>query len=481
MKSDGTNIKKNIVFIAVYQVVMWVLPIITTPYISRILEPDGVGVVSYTGSVQYYFSMFAVLGTSAYGSREISMNRDSVKERSQKFWEIELLNLVTSTVCMFVWTMLVLFSEEYKIYYCILSISLFTSLFDITWFFGGLEKFKLNAIQGTVFSIISVVSVFVVLKKKEDLPLYLLVTCSVSFLKSISMWIHLVKYIVRVPIKELRLFHHFKETIIYFVPTFATSIYTVLDKTLIGIITDNRYQNGYYEQAHNVIGIAKQITYSAINTVVGTRIAYLFSKKKMDEVKRLINKSMDYIMLIGFGAMFGIVSIASDFVPLFFGDGYEMSINLIYIMSPLVILISISNCLGSQYYSPVGLRSKSAKYIVVGAVVNLFLNLVLIPIFGCIGAAIGSIVAEFVITFLYLKNCDGIIMLEDVCRFSYKRIIAGAVMLVCALGFKSLIVGNKLIVLIAQIVFAILIYIVMLIVLKDKLFLKVLKSIFKRG
>ena len=149
------------------------------------------------------------------------------------------------------------------------------------------------------------------------------------------------------------------------------------------------------------------VCFAGINLVLSSRISYLFAEKKYEEIKKRISISMDYILCIGIAICFGLIGIAKRFVPLFFGPGYDKTIELLQLMAPLIVIIGISNCLGAQYYTPAGLRAKSAKYIIIGSIINLFMNLLLIPRIRSIGAVIATIIAELMISVLYLHSCDG--------------------------------------------------------------------------
>jgi len=280
------------------------------------------------------------------------------------------------------------------------------------------------------------------------------------------MWLYLKRFIIKVDLKSLKIKGHFKETLVYFIPTIATSIYTILDKTLIGLITKDAYQNGYYEQTTKIINMVKSLTFSAVNAVVGSRVAFLFSEKKYSEIKKRINDSLNYILLLGIGSCFGIISVASHFVPVFFGEGYSPVINLLKFMSPIVIIIGISNCLGSHYYTPGGYRKQSAMYICVGAVVNLICNIILIPLIGVDGAVAGSIIAEMVITILYIKNCRGFLITSQVLKLSIKKIISGVVMyaIVSAVSSK---LKCSVFSLFFEVLLGILVYSLSLVLLKD--------------
>lgn len=474
--SKNVSVKKNIILSTMYQILTLIIPFFTAPYISRVIGANGVGVYSYTSSIQTYFSMFAALGTVTYGAREIARNREDEYKRSKLFWEIEILTIMTTAICLIGWIILIGFSGVYKIYYTILTMNLFNTMFDISWFYSGLEQFKYTVTQNAIFKILGVVLLFIFVKNPGDLVIYITIMSLTTLLGTMSMWIYLPKFLKKVKIKELKIIHHFKETLVYFIPTIATSIYTVLDKTLIGVITGDQKENGFYEQATKIINMTKAITFTSLNTVLGARIAHLFVEEKMDEIHKRIDDSINYIFLMGFGIMFGLMGVAKRFVPAFFGSGYNDVIGLLKILSPLVIIIGVSNCLGAQYYNPAGLRSKSAKFIIVGSCINLILNLCLIPKFGSYGAAVATIVAELVISILYLRYCDGFLTLKKICKFSLKKLIAGLIMLAVVYIISELNLFRNSIVIAIQVILGALTYGISLMILKDEFTVAFLKN-----
>ncbi|MBO4533077.1 MAG: oligosaccharide flippase family protein [Treponema sp.] len=470
-KNSTPSVKKNYLLSTLYEILCIITPFITAPYLARVLGADQIGVNSLVCSHQAYFLMFATLGTSAYGSREIARNRDNIFDRSKIFWEIELLSIFTSVISLVFWVFFILLRTQYRLYYIILTIGIINRMLEINWFYAGMEQFKYTVTRNAIVKITGIILIFLFVHQKEDLYLFILINAACTFLGTLSMWIPLKKFLVKVPAKELKIFPHFKETLIYFIPTIATSIYQVLDKTLIGAITHEESQNGYYEQANKIITIIKVLTFGSLNTVMGSRISYLYAKEKFDEIKDKINKSIDFVMFIGIGCCFGLYGVAKHFVPFFFGPGYDEVIPLIYILSPIVLIIGISNCLGSLYYTPVGKRMQSAIYLIIGALLNLIANIILIPNFKSQGAAIGSIIAEFIITILYFSNCKGFYTLKLFFLSIYKKILAGLIMfLYLFLINKYVIISNPLILLI-QISGGSIIYILILFILKDSILL----------
>jgi O-antigen/teichoic acid export membrane protein len=470
------SVKKNYIYKLLYEILTIIIPFITTPYVSRVLGADGIGVYSYTSSYMTYFTLFAALGTASYGMREIARSRDDKQEYSKKFWEIELLTVFTTMICLCGWLIVICCSSAYRIYFICLTPLLLATMFDISWFYTGHEKVGYTVFWNAICKVVGTICIFVFVKDKDDLVLYILIQTLILMLGNFSMWVFLPKMLVKVDCRTFRFRNHFKETLVYFIPTIATSIYTVLDKTLIGAITQDEFQNGYYEQATKIINLAKTVVFVAVNSVMGARISYLFANNKIEEIKQRIGLSMNFILLLGYGAMFGIIAVAMDFVPLFFGEGYEPVVYLLYMMSPLIIIIGISNCLGLQYYTPSGRRGQSAKYIIIGSVVNLVLNVILIPFIGSYGAVIASIIAELIISVLYLMKCNEYMTLRLILKYSYKRIIAGALMLLVIYLFRSINM-NDIILVVMEVLIGICVYFVTLLLMKDDMIWYFIKKI----
>lgn len=477
---EQPSVKKNFLYSIIYQILNVLTPFITAPYVSRVLGAEGIGIQSYTASVQQYFLMFAVLGTLSYGAREISMNRHDPYKRSKLFWEIELMVITTTTVALLGWFWLIFFTTKYRIYYMVLTIGIIASVFDISWFFNGMEQFKITVIRNSIFKILGILCLFIFIKSNKDLLLYIFIVAVSNLISNFSLWPYMKRYLIKVNPKKLELKKHFKETLIYFVPTIATSVYTVLDKTLLGLITSDVTQNGYYQQAEKIINLAKSIVFTSINAVVGVRNSYLFAEKQFDEIHQRIKTSFEFIFFMGFGCCFGIMGVAKSFVPMFFGPGYDPVVGLLYIFCPIIVIIGISNCLGSQYYTPCGKRKQSANYLIVGAVVNLYLNLLFISRFGAYGAAVASVIAETVITVLYVKFSDGYGNIKLLIDTGAKKLIAGIGMFVVVYLMNNIQV-NSLVLVVAQVMVGAVVYGLLLVLLRDKWTCEIIKTVVRKG
>lgn len=422
------KLKRNYILNTLFQVLRLLTPLIVTPYISRVLGVDGVGIFSYTYSIQYYFTMFAVLGTATYGAREIARNRDNKHDISRIFWEIELQAVATTAICLIGWGAFIAINGQYQLYYTILSLYIISAAVDVSWFYIGLERFPEIVGKNIAVRVIETCSIFIFVKKPEDLYLYFIIMACGTFFGHASLWIGLWKHIEKVSLSELRVFSHLKGTLVFFLPTIATSIYTVLDKTLIGAITKEAAQNGAYEQATKIVDIAKAVSFVSLNTVIAPRSTYQYAQKNYDQVKKTLASSMNFMLFLSCGFAFGIAGVSQIFVPWFFGEGFDGVVTLLRVLSPIIIIICISNGLGYQYYDPSGRRLQSAKYLIVGACCNLVFNCALIPILKSTGAVIGSLISEAVIAALYLKNCDGYLTVKALLKLGWKKFVSGLFM-----------------------------------------------------
>jgi len=459
------SIKKNFFYNTGYKILTYIIPLITAPYTARIFGADGTGIQSFTGSISAYFVLFATLGTVSYGMREIAMCRDDKKKRSKTFWEIELLSIATTSVCLVAWIVLIIFSEKYTPYYMVLTMNIIGVAFDVSWFFSGLENYKLIVIRNTIFRLIGVAILFLVVREKSDLLLYWALTAASGLLGNISLWFALPKYLVKVPFKNMHFTKHLRETMVYFVPTIATTVYTVLDKTMIGVITKDTKENGYYEQTNKLVTMALSLIMS-FNIVMNTRMSYLFANNKIKEMKERLTKSIDFALWLAVPMTAGFIGIAERFVPFFYGSGYDKVITLLYVYSPLIIIIAISNCLAEQFLIPTGKIRTNSIAVIIGAVVNLCCNAFLIPCFKSIGAAIASIIAETVITCIIVYYSRTMMVWKTILKKMWKRIIA-AIPMVIVVSIIGRVNISAVFVVSMQIIVGIGIYFLTLIILKD--------------
>lgn len=390
------SIRKNYIYNTAYQILVIVTPLITTPYVSRILDADGIGKISYVGSVESYFGLFATLGITTYGQREISYFQNDRDKRSHVFWNTKFLEVITTAISLIAYMIFSRFQSDPKMYY-IYAVNLLSILVDVSWLFQGMEDFGSIVFKNFIFKMISIAFIFAFIHEKEDIYLYAFWITFSTFAGNISLWLNLKKYIVRIPFHQIHPFKNFKTVLSLFVPTVAVQVYTYLDKTMIGVITKSAYENGYYEQA---IKISKMVltVVTSLSTVMIPRIGFEFAQGHKENVQHLMYRGYRFVWFLGLPLCFGLIMIAPNFVPWFFGPGYEKVIGLLGILSFLILAIGMSNITGLEYLVPTKRQNLLTLSVCVGAAVNLLMNSLLIPKYQSIGASIGSVIAETAVT-----------------------------------------------------------------------------------
>ena len=397
----GSSIKKNYIYNVSFQIFSLLTPLITTPYVSRVLGADGVGTFSYVNSIVTYFALFAALGLSSYGLREVSRVRDNRRRASRLFYELTIMRLATTLISFLAYFLFIVATGSDMKLYLAMSFVILTVGADCTWFFQAMENFKSLVIRNFLVKFLSIACIFLFVRSENDLILYTVIQTGCIFVSNLVLFPQLKKWLVPVSWRRFRFRRHMKETLVYFIPTIATSVYTVLDRTMIGVITHDMTENGFYEQAHKIVNILLTVI-TSLNVVVGVRTSYLFGQNKEEEIRGHIRDTFRFMYMIAFPMCAGLIACADLFAPEFFGVEYMAVAPMLKMFAPLLFIIGTSNVLGTLYLTPSGQRARSNRAIIIGACTTLVLNLLLIPWLGGTGAVIASVLAELVISGLYL-------------------------------------------------------------------------------
>ena len=459
------SVAKNYIYNLAYQMLVLILPLITTPYVSKVLGAAGIGIYSYTLSIATYFILFGSLGIAMYGQREIAYIRDNLEKKSLTFWEIVIVRLSTMSISLLLYILIFANGENYNVYYKILIIELIANALDISWFFQGLEEFKKTVIRNTIVKIISVICIFTIIKNSTDLWLYILIYAVSNLLGNLSLWMYLPKYLKKVRYKELNFKKHILPIISLFIPQIAMQVYLVVDKTMLGNILGDMSEVGNYEQSQKIIKTALTVV-TALGTVVAPRIANIISNNDKKEVEKYLENSFRFVWLLGLPIMLGLIATSRTIVPWFLGVGYEKSISLVMIGAPLIIAIGLSNVTGIQFLIPAKKQKAFTKSVVIGAILNFVLNLIFIPYFKSAGALTASIIAELAIVIVQLlevkKDIDIRIILNNVHKYLISAIIMFIPVYIFGLCQEPTIITTFI-----QVILGGLIYGLILIVLKD--------------
>ncbi len=472
------NVIKNYIYNTAYQLLVLIAPLITTPYVSRVLGATGIGIYSYAQSIATYFTLAGAVGTTIYGQREIAFARDDKKRRSEVFWQITILRFVGVFIFGFIYFIIFGFGNEYSLVYRVLMIEVIATAFDVSWFFMGLENFKVTVIRNTIIKLIGIIAVFLFVKSSDDVLIYTMCLTLPIFLGNISLWISLPKYLVKVDINSHDIIKHLKPSLVLFMPQLAIEVYTVLDKTMLGILASNINEVGYYTQASKIVKVALMVV-TSLGTVMLPAMSYAFAQGKIDEIKNSIKKAFHFVFMLGFAILFGLCAVAKNFVPIFFGPGYDKVVVLMIAISPILIIIAMSNVIGKQYLLP----TKQEKYYTIsvftGAIVNFILNWILIVEFDAIGASIATVCAETAVLLFQAYFVRNQLNLFKCLLPAIKYFIYGAIMGICVYLLGE-VLGQGVLVLVIQIIVGVLIYAFELIITRDSMLIEGLNMILKK-
>lgn len=388
---------KNYIFNLLYQVIAIALPLVTTPYLSRVLGADGIGRYSFAQSIVSYFALAAALGSTLYGQRLIARESGDAEARSRSFWEIFLFRAVGVAVATLIYCLLIMPNSSDPLLYAIAAIEILTVALDITWFYQGMEDFQPIAVCTAIGRLLAMVAIFVFIKDRGDLIVYVFCYCASILLGNAFSWASVRKYLKAVSPRSLRIFRHTLPTLTLFASQFAIQVYTVLDKTMIGLITRSDFENGYYEQSQKLIKVLIALV-TSLGVVMASRVAVLWKENKKKEVYDLMYGSFRFTFALGLPMAVGCMLILSRFVPIFYGAGFEPVIPIIRVLVWMFPVLGCSNVIGIQLLVPSGREKYLTVSVIAGAVVNVILNLIFIRYFAAMGAAIASVIAECAVT-----------------------------------------------------------------------------------
>lgn len=469
------NITKNYIYNLAYQILVLILPLITTPYISRVLGAENIGIYSYTISIATYFILFGSLGIALYGQREIAYKQKDKNKYSITFWEIVLLRIITMSISVLVFYFTFVKGEQYQMYYKILILEIIGNCIDISWFFQGLEEFKKTVMRNMLVKLISVVCIFLFIKSTNDLYIYFWIYVLSTLIGNGSLWLYLPKFLEKIKLQELHIFKHLKPTIALFVPQIAIQVYTLLDRTMVGTIIADKSEVGFYDQGQKIIKMLLAVI-TSMGTVMLPRIASTFANGEKEKVTNYMSKSFNLVFLLSFPMIFGIIAVSKSFVPVFFGNGYDKVAILMSVISPIILLIGLSNVTGTQYLLPTKRQREFTISVVCGAIINFIMNMCLIWKFGAIGASIGTVIAELTVTSVQMYFVREDFNLKNVFKLAKNYLISSVLMfIVCLIVGKC--INNNLVSVVTQVAIGGLTYGISLLFLRDTFVLEVLNKV----
>ncbi|MFR8117362.1 MAG: flippase [Clostridia bacterium] len=408
--SENKSLKVNFIFNVVLSLTSLVFPLITFPYVSRVLQPAGLGKVSFATSVISYFSIFAQLGIPTYGIRACSKVKDDTDRLSKTILEILFINLVTvsiSYISLFFSLVYVDKFRDYRTLIIIVSCSIMLNAIGVEWLYKALEQYSYITIRSIVFKVIAILLMFLLVKNQDDYNIYGAISIFAASASNVLNFINLRKYI---KVKKnmlccLSIKKHLKPILVFFLMSVATTIYTQLDTVMLGFMKDDTIV-GYYNVATKIKSVLCGIV-SAFGAVILPRASYFIEKKMIKEFQSVTIRTVEFITFFSIPICLFFVFNSKESIIFLSGKEYIATEPAMNILMPTVILIGFTNLFSMQMLIPQGKEKINLLASVSGLLVNMIANCLLIPRYDIIGASLATLLAEFVvfvIEFIFLKK-----------------------------------------------------------------------------
>lgn len=426
------SILKNLSYNIILQIVLMILPLVSIPYVSRILGAEGIGTYSFTLSLTQYFIILGTLGTGLYGNRQVAYVRDNKDELSKTFWSIFTIRFIAIILAVIAYFAMFINAKEYFTIRMLQSIHIFAAIFDVTWLFIGLEDFKRIVTRNLLVKMLGLVAIFMFVKTSEDVFLYTFINVLMSVGSSLIMWLYVPHIVNFKSIKHIDLKAHFIPILGLFIPQLASQVYVLLDKTMLGYLATVE-EVGYYTQAERIVKSVLELI-SALGLVMLPRMSNIYAKGDLKKMEEYLNTSLIGISYVAIPMMFGIMAVAYGFVPWFYGPGYEKVHWIMFMLSPILVFVTYGSVFGVQYLLPTNQIKAFTISIVAGALVNLVLNFILIPRYQSLGAAFATISAEGMVALSQAYMLRHVIDFKRYFGSLYKYLISAILMFAVAYG-----------------------------------------------
>lgn len=411
------SLKKNIVLNVVKTTLSILFPLVSFPYASRILLPDGIGKVNFARAVMEYFVLIATLGIHVYGVREGAKVRDDKYLLSKFSKEIFFINIISTSIA-YILFFLALFSipkfADYKALLCVISATILFTALGMDWLYGAVEDYEYITVRFIIFNVISLVLLFLLVHEQKDYLRYATIAVVSNVGANVLNFIHSRKYISFSIVKKLELKRHLKPICILFAMAAIIKIYNVLDKTMLGFLCDD-WQVGIYSAAIKVNKIILSLVVAAC-TVLLPRLSYYSEKDDINKFNDLVYKGFNVLLLISIPSSVGLSLVSYHIMMLLSGEHYLAAVPVMRIMNPIILIIGISNFIGMQLFMPLRKEKYTLYSVICGAIINFTLNMILIPKYQATGAAISTLCAETIVTMVQLFLAKNIIDLNTLIK-----------------------------------------------------------------
>lgn len=396
------SVKKNFGYNLILTLCGYIFPLITYPYVSRVLGVQNIGICNFVDSIINYFIIFSMLGISSFGVREIARFRENIERRNDAFTNLITINVITTVfavVVLIVCTYTVPKLSEYKPFLLVGITKIVFNVFLIEWFFQGIQNFKYITIRTLLVRVLYVILVFIFVQDREDTLIFFSLTIFITVINSIINWAYSHKFVTLqyriISIQHLRLFILPILSFGYY--KILTSMYTTFNTVFLGLATNN-LEVGYFTTATKLYSIIMGVL-TAFTTVMIPRVAVLLHEGKKKDLQRIMNQTLSIVTAVSIPIILYCLFWAEDIIFLIAGSGYEGSVTPFRIVILLLLFIGFEQIIIQQFLMASTKNKPILIISTIGAIIGIVFNIILTPLFGAIGSAISWGVSEICVLF----------------------------------------------------------------------------------
>lgn len=450
-------LKLNIIYSTVYQVLVLIIPLITAPYVSRVLGATNLGIYSYTQAFANYFVLFAMLGVANYGNRSIAQVREDSKRLSKTFWEIYSFQIFVTIIISILYLIYCFVAvSQNRIIYLLQFLYVVSAGFDINWFFFGIEKFKLTVTRNTIIKIINAVLIFALVKERSDLAVYTLIMSLGTLVSVVILFPFLMKYVSFEKIEIKNVLKHIKPNLVLFIPVIAISLYNIMDKLMLGYLSTSD-EVAFYSNAEKIAQLPNSII-MAVGNVLMPRMSNLIATGDKEKSSKLFDKSMTFMIVSSVLLAFGMASVSKVFAPWFYGQEFARCGVFILWLCPTIVFKSIAGSIRTQLIIPMERDKVYILSVSVGAVVNLLANYFFISLYQGLGAVLGTVLAETAVCLIQIVMTADVVKYRKYVKYTIVSCIFGSIMFIIlqAITIKSALLNILVSMLIGALIYSVL-------------------------
>ena len=419
----GKSLVKNSIYNIIYKVVSVLYPLVAVTYVSHVLMSERMGMVSYAQNIVSYFVIIAALGIPTYGIREIAVRAEDISSRSKTFWELFIINAISTTVALIGYCILVFSVDKFlnqKTLYFVAGLQIALNFFNVDWFYQGLEEYKYISIRSIVVKIVALIMLPLMVRKPDDYINYALIYCLAIAGNNIFNIVRIRRYI-KLPKMTLSITTHLKPISILLIVSIAVEIYAMIDTTMLGFYCDDSTVGCYT----NAMKLTRMVTTTAaaIGAVLFPRLSKVFRDEDNNAFNELVSKGIKIMLMLALPAAVGLILIRENVVYVLFGQSFEKAIPILSILGLMIPIVVCNTLMGGQVLVTTGQETKYMLSVTTASIVNVILNSLFIPRFGAPSAAIASLISESIVLLLYIYFSKGYVKLTISYKFVFSMII----------------------------------------------------------